>query len=540
MKGNFVCLFALIMVIPACFYFFSKYGGAKATLIVFFGAVLFLPMEELHVPLILYNKMTATGIGVLLAIKAMDGESLENFSLHPVDFPMIVWLFSVVFSSMVNGLGIKDGLQESFNTFTLWGVPYLAGRLYFSDSKGHRLLCQALFLCGLIYIPFVAFELIMSPQAHNIVYGYMQHSFAQVMRGNGYRPMVFMQHGIMLGTFMCMAALVGIWCTATGVFPKKQWGLPSWLLSLVMLFSAIICKSSGAIGLMFLGLIALFTSSRLKTALLIWLMLLIPPAYISTRATGYWDGQNAIDLISEKFSADRSASLAFRLDNENILVEKALERPIWGWGGWGRSRVYDPDTGEDLSTTDGFWIITLGSRGFIGLISVCLILFQPMFLFILKNHPKTWTRPEIAPSAVIAIIPLLFLIDCTLNAMVNQMYIIFAGGITGMITQKSSHRDLVDDLNQEEITSVKSSSLLPHPMAAGCARQTKPWAPTTRFVLSPSYSGPRFELIKNNITASGEPYSELDPPATKHENPSGLPRFSYNGHVLTDTTNIGS
>ncbi|MFK5951473.1 MAG: hypothetical protein QM498_00330 [Desulfobacterium sp.] len=506
MRGNFVCLLALIMIIPACFYFFSKYGGAKAVIIAFFGAVLFLPMEELHVPLILYNKMTAVGIGVMFAIKALDGETLENFSLHPVDYPMLIWLFSVVFSSILNGLGVKDGFQESFNTFTLWGVPYLAGRLYFSDPKGHLLLCQALFICGLIYIPLVAFELVMSPQAHNIVYGYMQHSFAQVIRGGGYRPMVFMQHGIMLGTFMCMAAFVGIWCTATGVFPKKQWGLPSWLLSLVMLFSAIMCKSSGAIGLMFLGLIALFTSARLKTGLLIWMMLLIPPAYISTRSTGYWDGQNAIDLITEKFSEDRAASLAFRFDNENILVEKAQERPFFGWGGWGRARVYDIDTGEDLSTTDGFWVIILGSRGFMGLISVSLVLFLPMLLFTLKNHPKTWAQPEIAPSAVIAIIPLLFLIDCTLNAMVNQMYIIFAGGITGMITQKSSHQPQDQDQEQAMGQGKKKSSspspLLPRPKTV--VRATKLWRSETRFVLTPDYPGPRFQLKKGNVTLNNQ------------------------------------
>ncbi len=497
MKGNFLCLISLVMIIPAVLYIFKKYGGAKGTLISFFGAVLFLPMEELHVPLILYNKMTATGMGVLLAIKFTDNETLEKFSLHPLDIPWLIWLFSVIISSILNGLGAKDGLQESFNTFTLWGVPYLAGRLYFSTPRSHLLLCHALFICGLIYIPFVVFELVMSPQAHNIVYGYMQHSFAQVIRGGGYRPMVFMQHGIMLGTFMCMAALVGVWCTATGVFPKKRWKTPTWLLALVLLFSAILCKSSGAIGLMLLGMAALFLSARLKIGLLIWLMLLIPPTYISTRATGYWDGENAVDFISEKFSADRAASLAFRFDNENILVEKALKKKLFGWGGWGRSRVYDEETGEDLSTTDGFWVIILGSRGFVGLIPVCLVLFLPMLLFTFYHHPKTWTRPDIAPSAVIALIPLLFLIDCTLNAMVNQMYIIFAGGIIGMFTRENAHA--ASDTALEPMKPTKETAKMPQPIPSlprsiPCVGAGVLWSPKTRFVLKPDYPGPRFQL----------------------------------------------
>ncbi len=509
MKGNFLCLISLVMIIPATFYIFKTYGAGRGSIICFFGAVLFLPMEQLHVPLILYNKMTATGIGVILAIKVTDGESLEQFSPHPLDIPMIIWLFSVILSSILNGLGLKDGLQESFNTFTLWGVPYLTGRLYFTSSAGHTLLCNALFICGIVYIPFVVFELVMSPQAHNIVYGYMQHSFAQVIRGGGYRPMVFMQHGIMLGTFMCMAALVGVWCTATGVFPKKRWNVPSWALALLMVFSAIICKSSGAIGLMLLGMMALFISARLKISLVIWVMLLIPPAYISTRATGYWDGQNAVDFITEKFSADRAASLAFRFDNENILVEKALEKQLFGWGGWGRSRVYDPDTGEDLSTTDGFWVIILGSRGFMGLTSVSLVLLLPMLLFTLRHHPKTWSQKEIAPTAVIAIIPLLFLIDCTLNAMVNQMYIIFAGGVTGMLSQKKSDvapynametipldNKIPDKETQKMTTSPPFLSRPTHRV-----RKEGLWSGKTRFVLKPDYDGPRFQLKKSASTA---------------------------------------
>ena len=42
------------------------------------------------------------------------------------------------------------------------------------------------------------------------------------------------------------------------------------------------------------------------------------------------------------------------------------------------------------------------------------------------------------------------------------------------------------------------------------------------------------------ITATGRPYSDLVLHTTKHERVLGLSTFSYNCHVLTDTTNIGS
>jgi hypothetical protein len=435
MRGNIICLLALYGCIPMVLYFFSKYKPERAAIICFFGALMFLPMEKLDIPLILYNKMTATAIGVMIAIKMYDPEKLETDALHPVDIPMVLWCLSGFLASVANGLGPKDGLQEVFNTFTTWGIPYIVGRLYFSNAGGIKLLCTSIIAAGLVYTPFVLFELKMSPQAHRIVYGYMQHSFAQVMRGGGYRPMVFMEHGIMLGTWISMAALVGMWCTLTKVFPKKMWHAPTVLLATVVLGTAVACKSSGAIALCLMGFVVLVITARLKIGLLVWVLLLIPPAYVGTRATGYWDGQNLVDFIAEKFSADRAESLAFRFDNENILVEKALARPLFGWGGWGRSRVYDEESGDDLSTTDGFWIIVLGTRGCFGLFSVTLVLILPMLLFLLKCPPRLWGKPEFAPTAVISFIPLLFMIDCLLNGMVNQAYIIFAGGTSGMLAR---------------------------------------------------------------------------------------------------------
>jgi len=482
MKGNILCLLSLGFIIPGVLYMFSRYSPPRAVMLCFLGALMFLPMEELQVPLILYNKMTATAIGVMLGIMIYDENAPENFSFGIVDIPMLIWILSGVFAAVLNDLGLKDGIQEGFNTLTQWGIPYLAGRLYFSDPKAQKMLCYSFFMAGLLYIPFVVFELVMSPQCHNIVYGYMQHSFAQVIRGGGYRPMVFMEHGIMLGTLMAMAALVGVWCTYTGVFPRKIYGVPTPLLSLILVFSALICKSSLAIGLMLIGIFALLVSEKLKVGLIIWVMLLIPPTYISLRATGYWDGANLVTLVSEKFSEDRAASLAFRFDNENILVRKAMEKPVFGWGGWGRSRVYDEETGEDLSTTDGFWIITMGRRGLLGLGAVSLVLLLPMLQFVIKTPPGTWKRPEIAPTAVLAIIPLLFLIDCTLNAMVNQIYIIIAGGISGMMRGTFPvSADLTDNMSRR----------LPddkEPVFEDRPEQK------TRFRVHSEYRGPRFGI----------------------------------------------
>ncbi|WP_051957929.1 hypothetical protein [Desulfobacter vibrioformis] len=491
MKGNILCLLALTFTIPMVLYLFSKLPPYKAAAIALLGSLLFLPMDKLAVPIILYDKVTATGIGLIMGMVAMDGERLAQYPWSIMDLPLFLWLLSGFLASVTNGLGAKDGIQEAFNAFSIWGAPFMAGRLYFSSSKAQSWLCGLFFLSGLVYIPFVAFELVMSPQAHRIVYGYMQHDFSQVIRGGGYRPMVFMQHGILLGTFMCMSALVGIWCTWTKVFPQKMWraGGPMWGWALMLAGSAVACKSSAAIGLMVMGGFLLFSAVILRTRILIVCLFLVPLLYVTTRTSGTWDGQNLVDFVAEKFSEDRSLSLKFRLDNELILIDKAMERPIFGWGGWGRSRVFDEETGEDLSTTDGFWIITLGRWGILGLSSVFALILLPTVRFLILFPPRRWKDPEVAPGAVLALIPLLFIVDCTLNAMVNPAYILFAGGVAGLPrTSRGAIKQPSADHGNTQQAGKRSVNF------ADWGINTLPKSRRPRLTISANYSGPRFDI----------------------------------------------
>ena len=66
--------------------------------------------------------------------------------------------------------------------------------------------------------------------------------------------------------------------------------------------------------------------------------------------------------IAEQVNVERAGSLLTRFEQEQQLLDRSSERPIFGWGRFGRSRVYD-EYGKDISLTDGLWIITLGSSG---------------------------------------------------------------------------------------------------------------------------------------------------------------------------------
>ena len=51
---------------------------------------------------------------------------------------------------------------------------------------------------------------------------------------------------------------------------------------------------------------------------------------------------------------------------------------MFGWGRWGRNRIYDDETGRDLSITDGLWIITVGGFGIIGFLAQFGLLVFPI------------------------------------------------------------------------------------------------------------------------------------------------------------------
>jgi hypothetical protein len=127
------------------------------------------------------------------------------------------------------------------------------------------------------------------------------------------------------------------------------------------------------------------------------------------------------------------ASLKFRFDMEEILGDKARLRFLFGWGDSGGNRVYN-DYGKDISVTDSLWIITFGTNGAVGLVSLFSSLLLPVIVFCLFRYPaRTWSNPKVAPAAVLGVALTMYVFDCVLNAMTNPIFAVIAGGISGLV-----------------------------------------------------------------------------------------------------------
>jgi len=396
-------------------------------------AWLFLPEGGLNFPGPLdLSKINVTTISMLAGLLLMDSRRVLSIRWSWADTPIAVLCVSSFFSSLSNGLGAYDGLAESLAKTFSWGVPWLVGRACFTSLADLRILALGIVLGGLAYVPFCLYEVRMSPQLHRIVYGFFPHDeFAQTRRFGGFRPNVFMQHGLMVGMWMCMAALVAAWLWLGGR-TRALLGVPMWLAVGAQVATAILCKSAGAIVLMFAGGGVLAFSRVTRTRLALLVIAVLPLAYVGYRVM---DGPTKalVDAVATvPILSQRVDSLDYRFEAEGILMDHALKRPLFGWGGYARHRPLNDD-GEELARTDSLWVIILGQNGIVGLVALYLALALPLWSVARRVPAAALLSPPAAPLLILALVVALFACDSLFNAMFNPVYVMAAGGVIATI-----------------------------------------------------------------------------------------------------------
>ena len=356
------------------------------------GAWLLLPPVSIPIALLPdYDKSMAAVVGIILATLIFQPHRLLGFRARWFDLPIVVWCLCPIASSLSNELGLYDGLSMSLVQIVRWGLPYSIGRLYFGDQEGLRELTIGIVIGGLLCVLPCIYEIRMSPMLQVQVYG---NGSWEGMRMGGYRPKIFFSTGLELGMWMSAVSLTVVWLwksgslTRLGTYPVGSLILP------ILVVITVLCRSTGALLLMTSGLSTLWLSTRSNSKLFMWALLLVAPLYYAVRIPNYWTSADFANLVRTYLGEERAHSFEFRLENENLLAGKAMERPAWGWGGWGRNRVFDA-SGRDVSFTDGMWIINLGVHGLVGLVAWTAVLLLPSYLFLIRYPVRSWATPEV-------------------------------------------------------------------------------------------------------------------------------------------------
>ena len=419
---------------------FAWLPARRAAIAAYLGAWMFLPQKSpfMFESLPEYDKAAASALGVLLGTLVFSPGILTRFKMTWYDLPMLLWLVVPLLSAISNDVGHGSLSKSAYGGMTMiitqmmiWGVPYYMGRCYFRDFAALRDLAVGIFIAGLIYAPLCLIEVRLAPRLHYFAYGSHAHSFVQNYRLGGFRPTVFMQHGLMVGLFMASATVVGFWLWLSGT--KKTLGpLPmSWLV-VAMILVTLLCKSAGSIVLMLAAIATLLLIYHANYRALFVVLILAGPTYVITRTAGLWNGEQLVNAAEDVFGAERAGSIEGRMFNEDLFTKRADERPILGWSGWNRFQVTDHN-GKLQTTPDGMWVIARGQFGFVGLLALGSVLLLPAIVLRVRYPAEIWKRAGFGPALALTMLVLMFTIDCLMNAMVSPMYVLALGGLIGVL-----------------------------------------------------------------------------------------------------------
>jgi hypothetical protein len=139
---------------------------------------------------------------------------------------------------------------------------------------------------------------------------------------------------------------------------------------------------------------------------------------------------NSIIAVASVVSTDRADSLQTRFGWEEKLLEHAWQRPWFGWRRYSRSRVFEAETGTDISITDGYWIITLGQFGIVGFAATFDLLGLSVFRAAIALKYAQTTR-ERECLAALALIVAIGIVDLLPNATISPWPWLLTGALLG-------------------------------------------------------------------------------------------------------------
>lgn len=327
-------------------------------------------------------------------------------------------------STFLPAVGHYDALSAVVAEL-LFVLPFFLGRQLFRRAADHGEILRTLVMAGLLYSLPIMFEVRMSPQLHNWVYGYYPTDFQMAVRGEGFRPMVFIGHGLGVAFFamMTVVAAAALWRARLRV-----WRLPPAGTTAYLAIMLILCKSLGSIiyGAVLAPLVRWARPVlQVRIAMVLAIVAILYPAL---RLADLVPTKAMVEAATS-ISADRAQSLQFRFDNEDQLLARASERILFGWGRWGRSRVY-ANYGRDISVTDGRWIVTLGQFGLFGFLAEFGLLALPLFRAASAIRLAESERDGIFLAAV-SLIVAITMIDLLPNSTLSPFTWLLAGALLG-------------------------------------------------------------------------------------------------------------
>jgi len=439
--GYWVADLALILWIPLSAFVLMGLRPALGVSVVMIGGMLFLPpahgFDFQGLPPLDKHSISSLAVlvGTLLVARRRLAAARPGRGYELLVLLMVVAAVGTVKTNedplhygpaTLSALTPYDALSMGASDLLQFGVPFFVGRVIFLRRRDLEDLLLVFVSGAIVYSAAILFEAKMSPQLNILVYGYHQHSFAQTVRFGGWRPVVFMEHGLAVALFLVVATIAAtmLWRARKRVMSLGAGPVATWLG-----FCLVLCRSTAALvyGALLVPMAALARPrTQLRVASILALLVI---SYPVLRMTDHFPTKQLL-AVASSLSPDRAESLEVRFENEELLVAKARDRLLFGWGGYGRNRVRDAEEGRDVSTTDGFWIIILSSRGMMGFLTTFGLLVLPIAT---ARHAfrRVRDRRDRLLLSGLSLIVAIYALDLLPNGLFTNIPYLMAGALEG-------------------------------------------------------------------------------------------------------------
>jgi len=324
--------------------------------------------------------------------------------------------------TILPGVGAYDAGSASRDAF-IFMLPFFLGRQFSRSADDNMYVLRALVMAGLVYSLAVLFEYRMGPQLAPLIYGYNR---GFINEGGYLRPVVFADNGLLLSFFFALVLIAAgaLWRLRSqiGQFPP---GAPTAYLSVILMLFKSFAALSYAVVLIPL---VRWASPRLQLRLACVLVTLAL-SYPLLRVADLIPTDSIVNDVAV-LSTSRADSLKTRFDNEEQLLDRAWERPWFGWGRYGRNRIYEGWNGADSTLSDGHWVLQMGSFGLVGFVSEFGLLALCVFRAAMALRFTT-TMKESVCLAALALIVALNTFDLLPNGWLMPWTWLLAGTLLG-------------------------------------------------------------------------------------------------------------
>lgn len=432
MANGFAYLVLILWPLVAI-WLYKRKEVLPATFWTIVGGYLLLPVGvDFDFPLIpALNKTTIPAVMAFLGCKYLARRNIGLLPPSGFERNMILLFFvgsvGMVFTNgdainevnrFIPGLGYRDTVSVILSQGLLL-LPFTIAMQLIKTHEDQVQLFKLLVLAGLLYSILIVFEIRMSPQLHKWVYGFFPHSWGQQVRYGGFRPVVFLGHGLWVAIFLVAVLGAALNLAKLKVQVTRHF---NGLIVLYLVGLLYLSKGFGAIilGMVLFGSIKFLPISMIKRVA--YFIATVAITYPLLCIIDVFPHQYLIELI-EPINLRQAGSLQYRFNQEALLLDRAKDKFIFGWGGWDRYKLAD-------SVTDGYWIILFGKYGVIGFLSI----FGLMYSAVIKAGFNLSLLADRKAQALVAghcLIVAVIMIDQIPNDSMNSLFWMIIGSLIG-------------------------------------------------------------------------------------------------------------